>query len=612
MLINMKKYISKKKFWFPVFPGVILIIIIAILFKVFIDNPFRGKLPEPPAYGQLSKFEAEQIRTANKTVRKKPTYINLSQLAKIYHSNAFYKEAKECYLLAASIKPDDWKCYYFLGYLSSELGEAENEINYYKKATELNHGAVYASYYLGEAYVKLGNVDQAEKLFSDLIASKDTDFKPGEEILNNLYPLKVYAQLSLARLFMTTSRIDSAKNILHQLITNYPDYGPAYRLISNIYTQLGNEESSRENNQRANELCQFIPVVDPQLANLALLSRSDEYLLKQIDIAGFSGNQKWAKMLLDHAMRYMSDNAFLISKSIQFYLLYGFGDDINQKVGRHFNAFANDFNELAKFASLFNKNGKYGWAVMYYERCAVLKPGDMTILHNLAINYYNIGYGEKAKNMIEKLLKEQPDTLKTLTDASSLLIKLRDKSKALQVIQKIEKLYNNDPVVIKLRAEIALNENNNPLADNYYLAYFKKVPDDMETIQYLGARYLEEKSWNKAITHFKKALEFYPNNPEFLEKLGLLLFTCPNSELRDLTKAKYYLERAYFSIKSSKESRIMAGKNLAGIYAEEKNWNKAFSIINTTRIMAMAANLPDPEFQEILKTTEEYSRKSKN
>jgi len=603
---------QKKKFRLIVLSGIIIVFVILVLSTLFNVNPVAEKLPKPPNYRRLTDPVAKQISRAIIKVKEKPTSDNLGQLAKVYHSNTFYKEAKECYLLAISSNPDEWSWYYYLGYLSSELGETENAVKYFSKAVELNPGALYTTYYLAEALVKQGNTEQAEKLFRDLVASKATDFKPGEEIQNNLYPLKVYAQLSLARLLITSAKRDSGEVILHSLIKDYPEYGPAYRLLANSYSQQGSEDLSTMNNQLANELCQFIPLVDPYIAQLTMLSRSDEYILKQIDLAGFTGNQKWAKKLLEHATLFMPDNPYLISKAIQMYLLYGFGEEINSKIDRHFNAFANDFSELAKFAALFNKNGKYGWALMYYERCSKLKPEDITILHNLGINYCNVGDFAKAKIIIEKLIKLQPESLKTLTDVATLFIRMGEKNQALQMIQKIEKLSPNDAVSTKLKAEIALQEGNSRSADQLYLSFLLKVPDDLEAIRYIGKRLLEEKAWNKAFTHFKKALDYYPNNPEFLEQLGSLFFTCPDTRLKNLGQARYFLERAYNSIKSSNETRISAGKNLAEVYAEDKNWNKAISVINTTRILALKANIPDKEIQAMVKMTMEYMSKSKN
>ena len=608
----MKKFLNKRVFWFIIIPALFVILFLFILLKGFSDKGTKSKLPEPPASLQMSKPVAKQIQVAITEAGKNPTSESLGQLGMIYHSNTFYSEAKECYLLAIRANPNDWRWNYYLGYLFSELGEVENAVNHYRKVIELNPGDVYASYYLGEALVKQGNPEEAEKIFSNLAASDKTDFMKGDEVRNHLYPLKVYVQLSLARLLETSSRMDPAIEILKELITDYPDYGPAYRLLANIYAQQGKEKLSTENNQRANELCQFIPLVDPRIAQLALLSRSDEYILKQIDIAAFTSNQEWAKKLLDHALVFMPDNPFLNSKSIQFYLLYGFGDDINKKIDKHYSSFSNDFNELAKLASLFNKNGKYGWALMYYERCAVLKPGDTTILHNLAINYSNVGDAKKADVIIEKLLKDQPDDLKFLADAASIYTQLGENGKAQEVIRRIENLTPNDPVINKLKAGIALHDDNYQLADNYYSRYLQKVPNDIEALQYLGLRYIETKSWNKAINHYKNALGYFPNNPVFLEKLGSIYYDCPDIKLRDLTQAGSYLERAYFSIKSSIETRVSAGKNLAGIFAGEKKWEKAISIINTTLIMATRGNLPEQDIKLLTKTMEDYQINSLN
>lgn len=595
-----------------VISGLIVLFIAVIHCKRSSDSALKYKLPELPEGVKMSGPVENQIEAARRQVVKSPTSGNLGQLATIYHSNVFYPEAKECYLLAIHADPDEWLWYYYLGYLCSELGETDQAVRYFTKASVLNPKSFYAGYYLGEAFVKLGNIPEAEKIFCRLGSSAETDSVPEGENRNNLYPLKVYVQYSLARLYMNTSRLDSARMILESVVHAYQDYGPAYRLLSGIYNQQGKDKRSIENNHRANELCQFIPPVDPLIAQLSILSRSDEYILKQIDIAAFSGNQEWAKKLLDHALIFMPDNPFLISKSIQFYLLYGFGDNINERIDRHYSAFANDFNELAKLATLFNKNGKYGWAIMYYERCKQLKPDDFTILHNLAINYSNARDLKNTEILIDKLLTAKPADTEFIADAASIYIRLGENDKAMSLIERIEKLTPGNPIINKLMAGVSLNENRDQLADHYYSEFFKKVPDDPEVIRYLGLRYIENKSWDTAIRHFGKALEYFPNNPLFIEKLGSLYYNCPDTRFRDLNLARYYLERAYLSIKSSAEIRISSGKDLAAIYASEKRWEQAISVINTTRILAMRAKYPDKEIQLLTKEMEEYKLKSSN
>jgi tetratricopeptide (TPR) repeat protein len=606
----MKMFPGAGKIWTLIFSGLIALSILAIHCKRSSDSTSKYKLPEPPASVKMTGPVENQIQAAKREVVKNPTSGNFGQLGTIYHSNAFYKEAKECYLLAINADPDEWIWNYYLGYLCSEMGETEQAVSYFTKAARLNPKSIYVGYYLGETYVKLGNTLQAEEIFNHLIVSADRDSIQQEEIRNNLYPLKVYVQLSLARIYMNTSRLDPAIKILQSVIKDYQDYGPAYRLLSNIYSQQGKDKLSIENSQRANELSQFISPVDPLIAQLAILSRSDEYILKQIDIAAFSGNQEWAKKLLDHALIFMPDNPFLISKSIQFYLLYGFGDDINQKIDKHYSAFSNDFNELAKLATLFNKNGKYGWAIMYYERCKQLKPDDFTILHNLAINYSNAGDVKNTEILIDKLLTIKPEDTEFIADAAFIYIRLGENDKAMLLIERIKKLTPENPVINKLMAEVSLNEGNHQLAYHYYSKFFNKVPNDPEAIQYLGSRYMENKSWDNAIRHFKKALGYFPNNPLYIEKLGSLYYNCPDTRLRDLNQARYYLERAYLSIKSSAEIRISSGKNLAAVYASEKKWDQAISVITTTRIMAIRGKYPDQEIQLLTKTMEEYKTKS--
>lgn len=599
---------SKRKYLLPIITGVVFTILLGILLKEIFDTPLKVNLPKPPEYSQLPKPMVKQIKTANNAARKKPSSKNLGNLGMVYHSNNFYEKAKESYLLAIGIAPNYWKWYNYLGYLYSELGESGNVIKYLSKVLELNPNESYASYYLGEAYVNNGNNEQAEKIFSKLAFSKDADLQSNGSTRSNLFPLSSYAQFSLARLFMATSRRDRAEEVLLALINDHPDFGPGFRLLSTVYAEQGKKELSKANILRANELIPFTAPLDTLIDHLALISQSAEYLMKQIDITSKS-NPLWAKKLYEHAIITMPNNQYILSKGIMLYLNYGIEENLVQYLNKHLKVFANNFDELERVADLsFNKR-KYKLAAVYLEQCSKFDPQNIDIKSRLSICYWEIGKAKESVSLVEELLKEKPDSLRVLAFAASRFILMKEKSKAMHIIQNMENLSKNNPLIFKLKALNAVIEGNDKLADEYYLIGFKEMPQDKEIIVYLGKRYIEQKLWKKSIDHFKSALVFYPNEPFFLQQLADLYLNCPETKLRDFKQAKYYSERAFYNMKTPLLTWVNAGKNLAEIYGREKNWQKALTILNRAITGARILNIPDKDIQDM---QEKYTLMQKN
>ena len=597
----------KKKYWLPVTISLIFIILI-VLIIYYLSSSINSGLPNPPDNSKLSEAQSKQISEANTKARKKYNSDNLGNLGMVYHSNTFYEEAKESYLQAIEADTTEWRWYYYLGYLYSELGESENVITNLKKVTEINPGLDYASYYLAEAYVNVGENDEAEKIYTRL-SLRETDAGNIKKIRSNIFPLNVYAQFRLARLFLSSSDLDKSMEVLRNLTEEYPDFGPGFRLLATIYSQQGKEELSNENNIRATELIPFTAPLDTLIDELALISQSPEYVMKQIDITSIN-NPYWSKILFEHAYNTMSDNNALLSKGIKLHLKMGIVENTAEKLNKHIHVYAKDFNELQSVATISFRKSYYKLASIYYEKCLTLKPEDFTSKFRFAMSQLKLNKAKESIDLFEKLFKENPDSLKILTAQVTAYLTLNDQAKALDIIKKLEGISPDFPDVNFLRAKIAFINSDQKKADEYFSKAYKKIPDDVEIIQYLGQRYVEQKLWEKSINHYKNALIVLPVEATILEEIGDLYLNCPDSKFRDTGKAKYYTERAFYSLLSSLQTKISAGKNLSNLYASEGNINRALRTITIILNMAQSARLPEAEIKEMRSVQQIYNSMS--
>jgi len=127
-------------------------------------------------------------------------------------------------------------------------------------------------------------------------------------------------------------------------------------------------------------------------------------------------------------------------------------------------------------------------------------------------------------------------------------------------------------------------------------------PKSASAYNHLALIYMETKRYDKSEEAFKKALEFQPKYPEALNNYGVLknrqdkhkeaiaLFQTALEDDNYLTPENAYtnLGLSYFRLGDMKKSKLyhekaldvspmfcLASKNLADVYAKEKNYNKA-------------------------------------
>ena len=191
-------------------------------------------------------------------------------------------------------------------------------------------------------------------IFKKIAALDDHDFVKKDTIRENDFPLQTYALFRLARIYMNSNRPDSAEMTLKGIIENQITFGPAYRLLGDVFTRKGNLLLGNKYTIRANDLVEYTPPADMLVDKLALMSRSDIYLLKQIDDAVRSLNFNWALKLFDQTLKYIPDNKFLLSKALFGYFNLGFDKKAIPYLDQHLKYFSDDFVELLLFATILS------------------------------------------------------------------------------------------------------------------------------------------------------------------------------------------------------------------------------------------------------------------
>ena len=596
-----------KRKYILIISGTVACILILFIVRLLIFLPLRKQIPPLPDLGAVTLLLREQLTDADKKANRNPNAENIGKLAMVYNSSAYYDEASKCYELAIKKDKTAWIWYYYLGYLNQEMGDPATAINNFRSVVRINPQVFLAWYYTGECYQKTGNSDSAIFAFQNITSKLDRNviLKNGNRY--DYFPLVTYSMYNLSRIYMDKKQYDLAEKTLLEIIEYQRAFGPAYRLLGNIYSINGSDSLSKRFLVRANDLVVSPSPVDTLIDRLSLMSRSDMYLLKKIDEAEKSIFPEYALELVTHSLIYIPENNYLVAKAIKLFLIRDLGNKALPYLNQHIAYFKNDFNELKSVGDLLYKKGFYSEAMTYYSKAIALKRDDNQVQSCMVICLSKTGKKQEALNMIMNILEENKTNPLIISDEITLLFNIGEKEKAISWLSRLNRLSPDFPKGMLLAGMLADQEGKWQKALQLYSSSFEGDPEDLLTIQMLGNLLVRQQMWERAILFYRRALEYHPNDPSLLERLGTLLVTCTATELRNVREGKDLCERAFIHTTSHSVTLISAGRSLAIAYAALGDKRNANNVIMMTMNLARSENFPPDYIANLEKLKEQYN-----
>ncbi len=587
--------------------GAICLVLAILLTKLILYIPYRTQIPHLPDMLSLSAPLKEQLSATYKKAYSKPTADNIGMMGMVYHSCAFYDKAALCYKLAIKKDNAKWIWSYYLGYLNQEMGDPNAAIRNYKEVTKNSPEIFLAWYYEGQCYQKIGLTDSAELVYKRIISRMDKNALVKTATRYDYFPLVTYAMYDLSRIYMSTEHIDVAEKTLKEIIDYQRAFGPAYRLLGNIYSIRGNEPLSKQYLVRANDLTVDPSPVDTLIDRLSLISRSEMYLLKSIDVAEKNVFPEYALELVNHSLTYIPENNYLVAKAIRLLLIRDMGNKALPYLDQHIKYFQNDFSELKSVGDLLYNKGFYFQAMNYYSDALKLKPDDNQVKVCSVICLFKEGKKQQALDMIDDMLNKNTTNPGVLADGVTLLLNLGEKEKAFMWLSRLKKLSPSFTKGQQLTGMFAEQEGKWQEALANYSSAFKDDPSDLTTARLLGNLLVRQKLWERAITHFRKALEYHPNEPYLLERLGTLLVTCNDPKLRNVSEGRDLCERAFIHTASHSITLVSAGRSLAIAYAILGDKRNASNVLKMTITLARNENVPSAYMDDLRNLLQKFS-----
>jgi tetratricopeptide (TPR) repeat protein len=556
-----------------------------LLYPTMSSRSHLTNLPALPALEDQPKVLADFIRNMNDEALKAPMSDEaVGNLGLAYQSNFFYDEAKTCDKRAGELNPHEWRWIYYSALIDEDLGDTKATIEKLDRVLDINPEVSHAWFLLGNSYLKTNSYREAEKAFQKVLALKD--FSPptkSEAELSNsgAFPLKTYASFNLARAAFQQNKLDEAMTVLEKVVAESPKFGPAYRLLGNVYRQLGDEKKGTEFEIRAGDFESYIPPADPMYDQMILSSRNIPFVVKQFDIAAKSENYNWTVTLMNLLTSISPNDAEVLTKRMKLALDMQLFSKVDSLLPTFFRVCGSDEKRLIDMAKYFVYRSQYEPAVVLLKRATTVNPKAVDA-HLLFVDVltefkqYDMGI-----NYCRELISMEPRNAEIRNRLAGMYIQQGNFAEARQQMKVAQQLSPNDEKRYILLGRMFKKEGSFKNALEYYQKVLDANPRNVNAQLELGAYLLDLRRWHDAMLVYQNSLKTSPNDLDLIERYAWALAVCPLDASGNGEKALELANRFTLRRKYTKDQEMRCGLTLAAAYARAGQFDKALETANT-------------------------------
>lgn len=567
-----------------------ILFLVGILACVSCNNEIKKRIPLVDNASIQSEVQKSFIQEAYDKAKSNLSSDNLGYLGMVYYSSNYYDEAKTCFDLALKVDEKKWEWSYYKGMIHMELGEAIDAKNSMRDAIGVKPNNWMAWYRLADIYRQMDSIPQAINALKKITSLSDSDTKIVSSLRSTYFPLQLHSKVLLSKIYMSEGNNVKAEQTLYQVISRFKSFGPAYKQLSILYANMQNTSLAKKYTDRANDLIVYNEPLDTLKDKLALMTRSETYVLKEIDNAMRGTDAKWSNEVLRKAIKNVPDSKYVISKAISQYLAKGTVNLALYHVDKHFDAFKDDYNEILNTGVKLADAGLKSEAKKYLKHAMTF--GDLTAQNkaNLAgIIFEKLGKEEEAKNIFESLIENNEANHRILEDALFFMLQTQNKKKAYTYYKQLKKVKPKSTGVYIYEAFLLEKSGNINKAINIYRKAFSVASKNKFLILKLQSLVLEKKDWKMAKSFFKEALKSNPNDSELQTYLGWLLVSYPDDKFKaqEIEEGIEFSERAFYNSNYKVHNKITAGRTLGVGYHLKGNDELATYYLNRTIAFAI-------------------------
>ena len=266
--------------------------------------------PLPDLSGRLTAVR-DHLRGADRFARARPLSVAaVGALGLAYHADMFYDQADHVYGIAEELSGFAWHWTYYRA-LAQGMRGLTDELNIgLRHVVEAAPDFGPAWWRLGETEFKAGRYERASEAWRQALTLAEPTSSSDQAAPARVpsAPVSAYAALGLARLAMMQGRTEHALELLEEVTEGTPGFGPAVRLLGDVYARLDRVEDAERAIQVAGRLSPYEPYQDPLTEALIHESRSTTFLLQQAATVDLTTNATWREYLVRRALEFDPDH----------------------------------------------------------------------------------------------------------------------------------------------------------------------------------------------------------------------------------------------------------------------------------------------------------------
>jgi tetratricopeptide (TPR) repeat protein len=505
----------------------------------------------------------------------------VGKLGMAFHAHDFYDAAAACYKRAEELNPNEWRWTYYTSLLNEGLGNTKAVIEALKIVVEKQPACSMAWFRLGNSYMKAQSFQDADHAFRQVLQlpEETSPIIAGVRVpANGAFPLKAYAILQLARTLFLQKHLADARSLLAEVIGANTRFGPAQRLLGDVYYEMGEEEEAANWRKRADDLDSYVPPADVLYEALVLCSRNTDFITRQINIAMRWSNYEWTVALLNHILAYDPHNGEALTSKINVLLDTHKIDELGPLVVAYGEQFKSDEQALLEMAKYLRRWGQYDATVTLLKRILTRNPRNVEAHVEYVRLMKMFWQYDKGIQYCTDFLATDPQNAPIRVELVDLLIQTGELDKAEEELKAEQRLYPDVETASMMLGRMARKKGDAGNAVRHFQRALAANPRKSAIQLELGKYLLELRRWNDAAKHWQKALQASPNNIDFAGQYALLLAACPDASVRDGKKALEISARIKPLKKQTFEQDIRCATAIAAAYAEMQQYDNALSV----------------------------------